>query len=185
MIRTLLALAFLLVVGWMLSRTFRQIGVQAFTEKFDDPKENCSHKAIRIKSTIGGLIISLSFGLALVSLFLDWANVSFLFWHLSSKSGIALGLIYVLVVWAYPTSQSLRGEFLQLWSWVACSVLALALPVYLWQKIDHARLFIAIDIDAGIGVSSFSVAGLMLAIGMVLHQVHCAVRYFINRSLVA
>lgn len=57
------------------------------------------------KSNFGGKMIIASCGMAVASMFMDWAHFLFV-----RKSGTTLGLVFLLVLWLYPLLTVLRNK---------------------------------------------------------------------------
>jgi hypothetical protein len=127
--------------------------------------------------TIGGRFILFSACLAIGSLFMGWANVSFLFLPLTSKTGIAIGMIYILCIWIYPSYAAIKHKRLTTKTFILISLIALIVPFVLFDIIDHKRIFWVLDVDAGFGVVIFTLAGLTLVLGMIMDQLSYLLKY--------
>jgi len=127
--------------------------------------------------TIGGQVILLSACLAIGSLFMDWASVSFRSWHLTSKDGLALGMIYILCIWIYPSRVAIKRERLTTKPFILISLISLIVPFVLYYKIESKRMYLVFHVDAEFGVYFFILAGVTLVYGMVIDQLPYLLKY--------
>jgi hypothetical protein len=175
-----LLVAFPVALAYLTTRTGRRTHVPP--DDKPTPQDTGKAKGNDATITIGGRMIYTSFIIAIASLFLDWADASFLFWHLTSLSGIALSMTVLLVIWSYPLYVTIRRAPLRFLPWLALTTFSLISPVIIWNKIDHTRKFLVIDVDAAFGVGVYAIASLTLLLGMFFHQVELAVRYLRRRG---
>jgi hypothetical protein len=145
--------------------------------------ESSSEVKPRKRISIGGWIVLLSSALAITSLFEDWAEIRFLlFFHIGSRTGLAIGMIYVLALWFYPVSAAIKREHMSASSTILTSALALTVPIVIWLVID-GKGWGPFGVDPGSGVFLFWIAGVALVAGMLLDQFLYMFATIFRRSL--
>ena len=173
-----LTIGLIAVVIWFLIRNAnkkRQINFG----KSESPSEVKHWRRI----SIGGWLIFFSSVLAMTSLFWPWAEIRFLLFKIGSRTGLAIGVIYVLALWFYPVSAAIKREHMSSSSTILTSVLALTVPIVIALVID-GKGWGPFGIDPGSGVFLFLVAGVTLATGMLLDQfTHWVAAMFRRRSI--
>jgi hypothetical protein len=115
--------------------------------------------------SFGGKLIVLSALIAVASMLMDWANAYFLFWKVTSRTGVAIGAALVLAFWLYPLSVVFARKRVSKSALSAIVVIAVVMPLFIAVKIDQKWF-----VDAGPGVVVFLLACILLAFGMILNQ---------------
>lgn len=163
--RVLLTIGFIAFVIWFFVRNAKKKW-QIDLRKNESP----SNAKPRGRISVGGWLILLSSAVAMTSLFLDWAEIKFLlFFHIASRTGLAIGMTYILVLWFHPVSAAIKRERMNSSSTVLTSALALTVPIVIALVID-GKGWGPFGVDPGSGVFLFLVAGAMLFTGMLLDQ---------------
>lgn len=119
--------------------------------------------------TFGGWLILFSGLVAIGSLFLGWADMSFLFWNIGSMTGIAIGIAGVLALWLYPLYMSFAKKQMGRRMIVATWVFVVGIPVAVTININN-KGGLLFDVDAGVGVTVFFLAGAILILGILADQ---------------
>ena len=117
------------------------------------------------KSGFGGKMIIASSGMAVASMFMDWAQFLFV-----RKSGTSLGVVLLLLFWLYPLLSVVRGKPLHR-SWgigfgVASIVAAVAFLLHASNKqiaFFHANV-------VGNGAWLFLGASILYFLGIILYR---------------
>lgn len=117
---------------------------------------------------IGFIIVSGCFALA--SIFLgSWVDISFIFWHINSITGAAIGVTVLLGIWLYPVLMVFMDRPVNKkwvgWAAVFAVLVAIAFMLYVRSKSG-----ILIHTDPGFGVGIFLVACVFLFLGIALYK---------------
>ncbi len=121
--------------------------------------------------SFGGKLIVLSALVAVTSMLMDWATAYFLFWKVTSRTGVAIGATLVLAFWLYPLSVVFARKRVSKSALSAIVVIAVVMPLFIAVKIDQKWF-----VDPGPGVVVFHLACILLAFGMILDQFQHAAR---------
>jgi hypothetical protein len=175
--RLFLTIGLVALVIWLIVR-YANKKRQIDLGKNESPSEVIPQRPI----SVGGWLILLSSAMATTSLFLDWAEIKFLlFFHIASRTGLAIGVIYILALWFHPVSAAIKRERMSSSSTVLTSALALTVPIVIALVID-GKGWGPFGIDPGSGVFLFWIAGAALVAGMLLDQLSYMVATKFRRS---
>lgn len=109
---------------------------------------------------MGKLIIIISAIIAAVSMLFNWADVPGAF----DKTGMALNLYFVLILWLYPTIRTLRNQPINSIIASLTSFAGFAFSIIIYNAIESKKF-----VGAGFGWSLFMTAVVILSIGLLIY----------------